>query len=814
MLFPWRRKRTDPEAIGREHWRTSFRWLDRRRLEEQDSADYRAWTERRRFHLLLKRESLFAWTTNSEHRFDDLVVEARARFEESNGHSAVGFVLRYVDESSFYYFLVSNRGLFRFDLVFNGNPAPLIGWTANPLISPADNQLRVIARGSHFSFYVDDEWIGEVDDDTIGSGRFGLAAQNYEERPQARFAFESLSLESRPIEVERAYARWVEVVPASAEHRLTLARGFAERQQYAAAVVQLRRGLRGRAGTAEELFLLAECLLRLRLYAEALEAVERTLRVDPGHEGALKEKANLLYLLDRYPEADAALRRILPRFDSDSILWNLAGNVSHSLGRLEEAEAAYLKAAALEPGMPLYQANAARVLVARGRDGEALPLFRAAARELFRQEAYDDLAPVLAHMRRIEPHDVEARAIEAKVHFHEGRKREAEALLRELVDEGCEDSGVSYLYGLLLIETGRRQQALEPLRRAAALEPASALYRFRLAESLHLLGQDCRADLAEALALAPEDPWINNLHGQLLLADGRTEEAIAAFRTALQATAADPDVSANLAEALTRSGSLAEARRVLEQALERHPGDARLLNQRGNIAALDGDLASAIADYERALEADATNVEIAKNLAAACIETDMILRAEELLGWLAEESPSPEVYNLNAHLALVQGAWRRAELSLQAGLELDPSNADLRVNLARLHLERGRVEEARGIAEAVLAEEPGNERALRLRERIRGGWETELRCSECDRSWWVPREVPPQPALRLRGEPPADCPAGRCTACGRIYCVGCASRTAVDGRMRCASCGGPLKLDDDHLRYLVARYVQTDGGSG
>ena len=124
------------------------------------------------------------------------------------------------------------------------------------------------------------------------------------------------------------------------------------------------------------------------------------------------------------------------------------------------------------------------------------------------------------------------------------------------------------------------------------------------------------------------------------------------------------------------------------------------------------------------------------------------------------------------------------------------------------------VEQARAIAEAVLAEEPGNERAARLRERIRAGWETELRCAACDRSWWAPREVPPQPALRLRGEPPAECPAGRCTECGRVYCVGCASQSVVDGRLRCSACGGPLKLDDDHLRYLVGRYVRTEPPAG
>jgi Flp pilus assembly protein TadD len=809
MLFPWLRKQIDPEAVGRDRWNTRFRWWEARRLEEQDTADYTAAAQQRRFGLLLKRENLFAWATNTVHRFADFVLDARVSCDPGNGHSAVGFVLRYIDESNFYYLLLSNRGHFRFDLVFNGNPSPLIPWVENALIAPGANDLRIIARGPHFSFYLDDEWIGEVEDETIGVGRLGFAGQNYDDKPQAAFVLESLALDARPVEVERAFFRWVEAVPASAAHRLSLARTFAGREQYAAAVVQLRRGLRGRTGTAEEQFLLAECLMRLRLHAEALQAVERTLEVEPAHEGALQEKANLLYLLDRLPDADAHLAAVLPRFAAMSPMWNLAGNVQHALGRFEEAEAAYRQAIALEPAMPLYRINAGRTLLARGKDAEALPLFREAARDLFREEAYDELMAVVARIRRIEPADPTARVLEAKVHYHEGRRREAAALLQTLVAEGCDDSSVSYLYAMVLIEAGRRGEALEHLRRAAVLEPTSALYRFRLAETLNLLGQDCREDLAAAREIDRADPWINNLHGQLLAADGRHDEAVAAFRAALAAVPGDRDVSANLAEALVATGAREEAGRVLEAALASHPEDPRLLNQRGTLAARAREFARAIADYEKALAADPTSIEVAKNLAAVCIETDMVLRAEELVGWLTEQHPSADVYNLNAHLALVQGERGRAELSLKAGLELEPGDPRLRVNLARLWLERGDVTRARDLVDAVLAESPADEAAQRLHERMRTAAEAELRCVGCGRTWWVPRQVPSQPTLRLHGEPPADCPAGRCTACGRLYCIGCAARTAVDGRMRCAECGGALKLDDDQLRFLVTRIVGT-----
>ncbi len=54
--------------------------------------------------------------------------------------------------------------------------------------------------------------------------------------------------------------------------------------------------------------------------------------------------------------------------------------------------------------------------------------------------------------------------------------------------------------------------------------------------------------------------------------------------------------------------------------------------------------------------------------------------------------------------------------------------------------------------------------------------------------------------------PPMPRP-GNALACGKIYCVGCASAHLRDRRFYCPDCEEPLKLSDDSLKWLLARAI-------
>ncbi len=118
-----------------QHFATSFHWLEERPLPERTERFYSAHYQRGAYSLTLSKDSYFAWETfSAAHSYDDFVLEADLEIDPSNGHSAAGVVFRHVTDDSFYSFLISSRGNFRFDLLLNNHPVHLVEWT--PLAEP------------------------------------------------------------------------------------------------------------------------------------------------------------------------------------------------------------------------------------------------------------------------------------------------------------------------------------------------------------------------------------------------------------------------------------------------------------------------------------------------------------------------------------------------------------------------------------------------------------------------------------------------------------------------------------------------------
>jgi len=791
---------------------SSFRWLDRKLFPRTEAPGYSARHERGAFRLELRRESYFAWETMvPEKQVSDFVLEADLEADPANRHSALGVVLRHVNDENFYFFLISSRGNYRFDLLFNNHPRHLVEWTPLPEADGPTRRLSVVAHGSHFSFVVDDEWVGEIDDEVLPAGGVGFAAQTFPGTKEGVFRIRRIALNAHPLDVEREHLRWTYFFPVSPQARVRLAEAFFGMGSFSAAVVQLRRALKGREGTAAEHFLLAESCARLSLLPEALTEIDTVLRLEPGHTGARKEKPNLLYLENRLLEARDGMSALLAdgTVPSGPADWNLLGNAEYGLGNWAKASEAYLRACDAQPDMPLFLGNAARSREKEGRMEEARDLYLRAARVLFAEETFDELSLLLPRLHALDPGNPEVRSLEARMLYREGKTEEAYAILGALAEEGKADGTASYLLGIILSAKGRREEALPHLERAARAEPSFPLYQFRLAETLHMLGRDPGSVLETALTLAPNDPWTNNLAGMIRL-EGKDLDGAVEFLSKAHAEApAEVDISMNLSEALSRGDRHEQALAVLDE-LDRAVGpSAAVANQKGNVRGRTGDHAAAVMEYESALRLDPQNPVYKENCAAACIEIDMVHRAEELLGQVEEEHPSASVYNLLGNVAVLKGELIRAEMAYAAGLRIQPRNPDLQVNLAMLYLQKNEYGKAKEILQGVLASTPGHPRAARVLDRARAQRETLVSCAQCGRQWWAPKDLPSQPGLKIRGEPPGDAPAGRCPTCGRVSCVACASAHIRDMHFFCEYCGENLKLSEDSLKWLLARAIEA-----
>jgi tetratricopeptide (TPR) repeat protein len=817
MSFLRKKKKPDPNGLTHERYKTAFRWYQEKRLPGEETPAYVSGVKNSGFRLGLKKKNLLAWVNNPLYKYRDFMLEGSFSFAERNGYSAVGFLLRYGNEDNFYTFLMSSKGHFRFDLVFNGHPVHLIAWTPCPLIRKTRTELRVVAHGGHFSFYIDDEWVAEAEDETLGEGGFGLVGQNFAQKAEAEFFLHDLLVESRPPEVEKAYYRWARYVPVAPERRLALAKTYYAMARYTEAAIQLRRLLKQREGRAGEYLLLARTCLKLNLHAEALEYLEQSLAKKPRQNAAVREKADVLYLLNRFLEARDYIHAIRADHDGDPWLLNLLGNTEYALGNWESARAAYSGAVELAPELPLFRVNRGRVCERMNLGEEAFRDYMEAGRLLFQQQEYQELSLVLPRALNLNAGAGEPRALEAKMLFHEGKRHEAELILGELIEAGYQDSTVYYLYALILMEKGRRREADRYLQEAADLEPDYHLYWFRRAENRWLMGEEAGDLLVRALELKPDDPWTNNLYGQYLAQAGRPEDALARYEAALEAEPEAAEIYLNYSELLSQAGRGREALAAVSRGLRKAGEHAALFNQQGNLLVRRKHYAQAREAYEKALRLEPDNAGYRQNCLACCIELDMIKRSEELLSGLLDDAPGASVYMLAGNLAMVKREYRRAELAYREAVKLDGGNAETSLNLAGLLVEMERYSEALEILQSVLEQEPGQERALALQARVRRQNEITYTCAGCGRTWVVPKQLPPQPALKLRGEPPPQAPAGRCGDCGRLYCIACAADHVRDKRLHCPGCDGALKLSEDALKYLMLSCLEESaapsGGS-
>lgn len=837
MLNLFRRSHPDPSEIVSERWETKFAWKRRSRFEEELTADYDAAVSGRKLMLTLKRKNLFAWVNDPLYRYRDLVLEADIALDRDGGYCSAGLLFRYVNESTYYYFLVSSRGYFRFDVVFNGNPMQLIDWTELPNDEPAVDEhqrsggdiqyrLRVVANGTRFTLCCNDSWIAEIDDETIDAGGIAFGAQNYDESEEIRASLERIVIDSRGLEVEANHYRWREGIPVDPEARVRLARTLFNADNPTAALIQLRKVLKERPPDAPTLFFLAECQTSLGLNESALENVERTLELDPSHAQARREKANLLYLLGRYDDLKSYLAGFVEEANS-SVLWNLFGHAHFSLGNWDEALGAYARACELEPDMPLFHVNAARACEHLERREEALDHYRVAGRLLIRQDATEDLARVVPSMLAIDPSSREGRIFAGTLAFQESSFSEAARIFQQLADEGVEDTAVLYMLGIIRSRAGRKREALDLFLRAADLEPGFALYWFRAAETRYILGESPGEALDRALELAPEDAWTLNLAGQVAIDEGQYDRAVELLERAHETMVEEIDITINLAEAMFLSGRVQESTALLEGRDE-----AIACNSLGNIYTRLGRSEEALSAYERGYLANPDDPIITENYAAACIESDLINRAEELLGKLVDSSPSASILNRVGNLAQIEGDLTRAEAAYREAfsylglpdydrplseedrrrLEEDPDLNDLAVdleaNLADLFLQWYRFDHARTTIQR-LSEHTAAPRVEHLKRRLRSATEVGFSCASCGRTWWAPKVVDVPSLVRLHGEPPHDSPAGRCERCGKVYCVGCAMEHLRGDRFVCPDCDEYLKLNNDQLKYLVLKAVEA-----
>jgi tetratricopeptide (TPR) repeat protein len=855
------RRKPEADETPQEKWAADFSKIKSARFDIKAESSYDAkfqkFGHKYCLTLGLKKIGCIAWVEAPNYRYGDFIINGRIRLDVRGGYGAAGVMFRMVDEGTYYLFLISSRGYFRLDVLRNGMPFPLVGWTELPAALPqasmadmsADEAVgfSIIASGSHIIAVIRDKWAAEVNDSSLLEGTICFATASYEEPEPAYVVIkaadgdsalytaeaflESLEVESRIAEVSALYEKWSESSAADPLCRFRLAETFAAMDQPNAALVQIRKAWEkpGRGREQKELLLAGRLALALNLTGEAEGYISACFQEDldtPEGKEAVTEMAKILYTGERFKELKGYCAEAVKLKPDDPVLWTFQGHSFWNSGEYKEAAEAYDKAFALDKENGILTKNAANVYDILGKKKEALGRYLEAGRLFLSSGNYNDLGLLVPKLHSLGAESWEAWGLAGKWAFGiedfdlaSEEFAKAEELRKKHRVRAPKDAAVVYLRALLLIRKGKRGEALPLLEEAADLEKDYPLFRFKLAENRFLLNDDpsdpeLLKDLEKALELDPDDGWINNLAAQVSLRNEDTKTASLYLDKALAVLGEVPAIRMNRGVLLYLQGSLDEALKILDTDKADDP-EGILANCAANLLFRAGRFDEAGGFYRKALAASPDNMEYLTNRASCLIEMAHYGEADTILSRIHAAVPGPEILDMISYVASKKGEYLRAESASRAALEIDPRHAPSLLSLGWTLSSLGRIEEAQDCLRR-LEGLPLPEKAVLRREEFKARLDsllhTHISCASCGRDWKVLKEPPLVPGIRLYAMPPDDMPAGSCQDCGKTWCIGCAKkRLDQAGRFLCPRCGKPLKIINEGLKKITYDWAAASG---
>jgi tetratricopeptide (TPR) repeat protein len=226
----------------------------------------------------------------------------------------------------------------------------------------------------------------------------------------------------------------------------------------------------------------------------------------------------------------------------------------------------------------------------------------------------------------------------------------------------------------------------DPMIDALARESRNSTFLLRQAQEADLAVDAAWAEyvMRRGLEFEPGNPDIVFTLGRILRTGGRNAEALDLFLRYRQLVPGDFQALGQIGNALAALRRFDEAETFLREALT-HLDDAPTHYNLGLVMALVGRPLEAVAEYERALDRDASHIEARSNLGAMLARLGKLDQASrQLEAVLAIE---PENSNAHTNLGLVfaqRGQVERAVREFREALRISPQQEQAREALATL----------------------------------------------------------------------------------------------------------------------------------
>ncbi len=127
-----------------------------------------------------------AWTKCTQVEYSDFILDVDATQVSGPDNNSYGVIFRYgLEAKEFYTFLISGDGFYVFtvDGADRDEPELLVDWTESSAINKGaqTNHIKIAAVGENMKYYVNDQFLGEVQDTRFGTGVVGFFTGSLDE---------------------------------------------------------------------------------------------------------------------------------------------------------------------------------------------------------------------------------------------------------------------------------------------------------------------------------------------------------------------------------------------------------------------------------------------------------------------------------------------------------------------------------------------------------------------------------------------------------------------------------------------------------
>ena len=371
----------------------------------------------------------------------------------------------------------------------------------------------------------------------------------------------------------------------------------------------------------------------------------------------------------------------------------LVGREHELAGRLDEALAAYIRAAEKDPGSAYLQRKAGALAWRRGELDRALE---------HAERAY-----------QIDPEDPAGRVFLGQIYRLRKQSDQAEAMLSDEAGQPRSREAALLLYGLY-VDADRTEDALGVARWMIRDDPENLRAYFALSRAHEQLGQpdEALAALREALDQAPGSLAVYSALARLHRDRNDREAEIAVYREVLEEYPHHQATLAALADALVATSRTDDARTVLEELVAHHPDDVRSVIRLALLEFDAGDFESAAGRFDRALAESPEDHEIAYFLGVLRQRMDQVDQALQAFEQIPESHGRyADARSQIASIFEARGDYARALEQARTALRAQP-NRTLELYVARLRAKNGDVEGAVAMLEGLLSDGPDDDELL------------------------------------------------------------------------------------------------------